>query len=118
MIASDHGTQLPGPWTLIGSQDYMIERTLGTLFFMIPNDERLYKNNLYNDIAYNQQMFITPFDIHDTLVQIAVGDNKDYQFAYSKRGQSLLKVINDIDDRYCESKKFRYRIQSYDCQCH
>ena len=53
LFASDHGTQLPGPWTLIGSQDYMIERTLGLLFFMIPNDERLYENNLYNNIAYN-----------------------------------------------------------------
>ena len=118
MIMSDHGMQLPGPWTLFGSQDYLLERTLGTLFFMIPNDDRLYKNNRYGDIVYNQQIFVTPFDIHDSLLEIAVGNDTNYNFAYSKSGQSLLKRIGDYKERYCESPKYNYQILPYDCQCH
>ena len=47
VFMSDHGSQLPGPWTLVNSQDYIIEKTLGSLFFMIPNDNRLYSNERY-----------------------------------------------------------------------
>ena len=58
-------------------------------------------------IASNHQIFITPFDIHDTLIHIAIGNNEEYQFTYSNTGQSLLEILDDIDDRYCKIKKFK-----------
>ena len=116
MFMSDHGTHLPGPFTIINSQDYKIEKTLGTLFLMIPNDEMLYKNGMYDEIWQNQQTYVTPYDIHDTLIHLAVGENEKYNFAYSKKGQSLLKYV-DYNERYCENKKMNYEFEEGNCRC-
>ena len=61
-IVSDHGNHMVGPWAVIRPNDYLIETTLATLFFVIPNNDKLYKNGLYNIIHENQQIFMTPYD--------------------------------------------------------
>ena len=86
MLMSDHETHLPGPFTIINSQDYKIEKTLGTLFLMLPNNAMLYKNGMYDEIWQNQQTYVTPYDIHDTLSHLGIGENEKYAFAYSKKG--------------------------------
>ena len=116
MLMSDHGTHLPGPFTIINSQDYKIEKTLGTLFLMMPNNAMLYKNGMYDEIWQNQQTYVTPYDIHDTLIHLGVGENEKYAFAYSKKGQSLLKYI-DYNERYCENKKLKYEFEEGNCRC-
>ena len=65
ILFSDHGQHLSGPFYLLDSQDFYSERSLPLLFLIIPNNERLYKNNLYENIKLNQQIFITPFDIYN-----------------------------------------------------
>ena len=114
-ILSDHGNHLPGPWAIIRPQDFVIESTLGTLFFILPNNDKLYKNGLYGIIHKNQQTFITPYDIHDTLIHLAYGDMKA-ENAYSKRGSSLLKDIDPME-RYCENPKLDLNIAKMDCKC-
>ena len=115
-IVSDHGNHMLGPWAIIRPQDYLIETTLGTLFFIIPNNEKLYKNGLYEIIYKNQQTFITPYDIHDTLVHISYGNDEPDPKAYSKRGSSLLIDIDPME-RYCESPKLNLSISKSDCKC-
>ena len=115
MILSDHGNHLPGPWAIIRPQDFVIESTLGTLFFVVPNSNKLYKDGLYDIIYKNQQTFITPYDIHDTLVHLAYG-NKKVEGKYSKRGSSLLVDIDPME-RYCESPKLDLNIAKTDCKC-
>ena len=114
-ILSDHGNHLPGPWTIIRPQDYVIESTLGTLFFVIPNSNKLYRDGLYDIIYKNQQIFITPYDIHDTLVHLAYGNKKGMD-KYSKRGNSLLVDLDPME-RYCESPKLDLNIAKSDCKC-
>ena len=114
-IVSDHGNHMPGPWTLIRPRDYIIESTLATLFFIIPNNNKLYKDGLYDIIFKNQQTFITPYDIHDTLIHIAYGSD-NAKDAYSRRGSSLLKDIDPME-RYCESPKLNLEISKVDCKC-
>ena len=63
LLFSDHGQHLNGPFYLLDSQDFYSERSLPVLFLIIPNNEKLYKDNLYENIKINQQIFITPFDI-------------------------------------------------------
>jgi hypothetical protein len=58
ILFSDHGQHLNGPLYLFDSQDFYYERTLPGLFLILPNDERLYKNNLYDNIKLNQQTLI------------------------------------------------------------
>ena len=115
-IVSDHGNHMLGPWAVIRPQDYLIETTLGTLFFIMPNTKKLYNNGLYDIIKKNQQTFITPYDIHNTLIHLACGDNECNPNAYSKRGSSLLLNIEPME-RYCENPKLDLRIEKSDCKC-
>ena len=115
-IVSDHGNHMVGPWAVIRPNDYLIESTLATLFFIIPNNGKLYRNNLYDFIHENQQIFITPYDIHDTLIHLAYGTDKPDPQAYSKHGSSLLVELNK-EERYCESKVLNLKISKSDCKC-
>ena len=116
-IMSDHGNHILGPFAVLRPRDYLLETTLGTLFFIIPNNKKIYENGLYDNLYNNQQTFVTPYDIHDTLVHIAYGD-KDIppDNAYSGRGGSLLNKIDPMD-RYCENEKYDLRIAKSDCKC-
>ena len=115
-IVSDHGNHMLGPWAIIRPQDYLIETTLATLFFVIPNNEKLYNNSLYDIIKKNQQTFITPYDIHDTIVHIAYGSDEPSPLAYSKRGSSLLVDIDPME-RYWENPKLNLNIAKSNCKC-
>ena len=115
-LASDHGNHMLGPWAVIRPQDYLIETTLATLFLIIPNNQKLYKNGLYDIVHKNQQTFVTPYDIHDTLIHIAYGTDTPDPSAYSKRGSSLLVDIDPME-RYCENPKLNLSIAKSDCKC-
>ena len=115
-IASDHGNHMLGPWAVIRPQDYLIETTLATLFLIIPNNQKLYKNGLYDIVHKNQQTFVTPYDIHDTMIHIAYGTDTPDPSAYSKRGSSLLVDIDPME-RYCENPKLNLSIAKSDCKC-
>jgi len=116
-IFSDHGQHLNGPLYLFNSQDFYYERTLPGLFLILPNDEKLYKNNLYENIKLNQQTFITGFDIYNTLVHLAFGNNKKKFDKYKvKNGETLFKKIN-YKNRYCESKILNLHLSHRICNC-
>ena len=117
IIFSDHGQHLNGPLYLFNSQDFYYERTLPGLFLILPNDEKLYKNNLYENIKSNQQTFITGFDIYNTLIHLAFGENMQKVNKYKvKYGESLFKKIN-YTNRYCESEIFESQIPNHICNC-
>ena len=79
ILFSDHGQHLNGPLYLFDSQDFHFERSLALLLLIVPNDEKLYQNNLYEKIKSNEQTFITPFDIYNTLLYLAFGEDNDSQ---------------------------------------
>ena len=115
LLFSDHGQHLNGPLYLFDSQDFFIERTLPILFLIIPNEEKLYKDNLFQKIKSNQQTFITPFDIYDTLIHLAFGKNqKKYQKYSSSYGGSLLTELN-YKKRFCNSTIYKSQIKY--CYC-
>ena len=115
IIFSDHGQHLNGPFYLLDSEDFNIERALPTLFLILPNNNILYKNDKYEQIKSNQQTFITPFDIYNTLVHIAYGDNYDnLKEKYCSYGKSLLNEIN-YKERYCNSPMIENQINL--CMC-
>ena len=116
IIFSDHGQHLNGPFYLLDSQDYYIERSLPVLFLLFPNNEILYENNLYEKIRNNQQIFITPFDIYNTLVHLAFGKNNlMYKKYFVSFGESLLTELN-YKERYCNSKIFDSPIDLETCK--
>ena len=117
MLFSDHGLHLPGPLYLFHSQDFLSERSLPFLLLLVPNNEKLYKDNLYEKIKSNQQTLITPFDIYNTLVHLAYGKNKkEYKKKYVTYGGSLLSKLN-YKTRICNSVKFKTKISKGACKC-
>lgn len=117
MIFSDHGLHLPSPYYLFNSEDFLYERTLPLLLLLVPNDEKLYKDNLYEKMKSNQQTFITPFDIYNTLIHLASGDNKEeYKNNSINYGGSLFSKLN-YKIRFCNSSKFKSIISNELCKC-
>ena len=89
IIASDHGQNMISLHTFMNSQDFIYERTLGSLFILLPDND----NYDPYPIEKNEQIFVTPYDIHDTLIDFAGGNSNEY----SNNGQSLLKEINGLN---------------------
>ena len=56
-------------------------------------NEKFKKEQYHNNLIKNQNMFVTPYDIYDTMIYIALGDKY-------KNGNSLFKVIK-IEDTFC-----------------
>ena len=115
---SDHGNSYFNYfyYYVLKSDDSLIERGFATLFIILPN----YKNNkseeLLNNINIKQQAFITPFDIHDTIMHIAYGDNLQFNnILYSQKGNSLITNF-EYKTRKCENW-FLYFKANEDCIC-
>ena len=127
IFVSDHGNNFISFFR--SGQDRIVEGALGTLFIIVPNDEKLYKSKIYDNLISNSQTFITPYDVHNTLLHIVYGDINNIDVTgtfiydkvkdgpnYSFRGGSLLNYLN-YSERYCESPKFNLEIASYFCKC-
>ena len=115
IIFSDHGQHLNGPLYFSNSMDFFYERTLPLLFLIIPNNNKLYNKNLYENIKYNQQLFITPYDIYETLIHIAFGEKEYRAFNYKKHGKSLFTKLN-YKVRYCNSSLYGGEIKICNCK--
>lgn len=117
LLFSDHGLHLPGPLYLFHSQDFLSERTLPLLLLIVSNNAKLYKDNLYQKIKSNQQIFITPFDIYNTLIHLAYGENKkEYKKKAIPLGSSLFSKLN-YKTRVCKSNIFKPNIPKEFCKC-
>ena len=103
IIMSDHGTQFPSPYDILFYQEKNMELFLGVLFFIMPKNTN---NNIINheNIFYNQQKFITTFDIHDTLLDMINVEKIKYPQMNNIKGQSLFEKING-SKRTCEAYK-------------
>jgi hypothetical protein len=86
LFMADHGNNMPGFVSMMNTQDYNIEKYLPMMFMVVPNSlKKEYKDAL----AYNEQSLVTPWDIHNTLLNISGAAIN----AYNPYGTSLLKKI-------------------------
>ena len=101
----------------MNSQDFLFERTLPVFFLLVPNDEKLYKDNLFEKMRDNQQIFITPFDIYNTLIHLSSGGNKlEYKKNSVPFGSSVFFKLN-YKKRYCNSTMFKFLFPKRVCNC-
>ena len=110
-IVSDHGNQKNGIYNILNNYEFELEKKMGIFILLLNGNNKKFEKNLIN----NQQIFLTPYDIHDTLIHIIYGDNNDgFKNTYSvnNKGNSVFLEINEnerkwkkyddwIDDNFC-----------------
>ena len=108
IFASDHGNGMPGIYNIINSGDYIYENVLGFLAVILYDFK---DENKINNLNKNQQIFVSPYDIHDTLVDI-IYDSETKEIM-SRYGDSLFRKMNS-KERNC----LKYsELSKEDCRC-
>ena len=98
IIFSDHGPHIPGPFDILFYEERIIEKYLGILIIIVPNKDNY---NLSN-ILFNQQQFITVYDIYDTLLDMVNVNKYEYNNLDWYKGQSIFYKINGTQ-RNCQN---------------
>ena len=104
-IVSDHGNQNDGIYNIINTSEFELEKKYGLFFLLLYQN----KNNIPDfskNLINNQQIMLTPYDIHHTMLHILYG-NKFNEAMKSDKGESVLNFIepkerncNKYDDWY------------------
>jgi len=97
-LVSDHGNNMIGFYNILQVEDYVLEKTLGTWLMILPKKINVDEKN----IEINQQRLVTPYDIHDTLLDMLGYKLNDK--VYSRKGKSIFSEINGLE-RNCDFYK-------------
>ena len=123
-IVSDHGNQNNGVFDIINSAEWELEKRY-PFFALILNNNDLFKKSGYEqNLLKNQDIMITSYDIHDTMIHIIYGednlisktkdgDNRGYSF--KNKGNSMFKNFNS-KDRGCQKYNGDWRDINF-CKC-
>ena len=102
-IVSDHGNQNTGIYDIINKAQFDYEKKMSTFFLLLSKNNNIdeFKLNLQN----NQQVFLTPYDIHDTMIHIIYGKRINTNgiknaFSADNKGNSVFRDINE-EERTC-----------------
>ena len=112
IFASDHGDNMVGIHRVI-SPDFHMERFYATLFIVLPNTKDEVMQKQFKNLEINAQRFISPFDIHDTLLYLLHYNDNQKQLSYSQTGQTVFEVI----DSKVRSCSYYRDFQSGVCIC-
>ena len=93
LFLSEQGNKNSGLYDILGSAEFDVEKKYG-VFIMILDWNTKFKDGKYHkNLIKNQNLFITPYDVYDTMAHIALGDKY-------KNGNSVFNGIK-IEDTYC-----------------
>ena len=92
-IVSEQGNKNDGLYNILKSVEFEVEKKYGVYIMILDWNEKFKKEQYHNNLIKNQNMFVTPYDIYDTMIYIALGDKY-------KNGNSLFKEIK-IEDTFC-----------------
>ena len=117
-LLSDHGVGMPSIYYFYNF--YKIEEQLPMLFMIINDRKNISYNAQYKYLNDNQQVFITAYDIYNTLGNIIYGDNYTYiqnktnnkDSAKTSKGISLFNKINSKKRR----PKLYYKMANNVCK--
>ena len=93
IILSEQGNKNNGLYDVLGSAEFEVDKKYGVFIMILDWNEKFKKEEYHKNLIKNQNLFITPYDVFDTINNIALGD------IYNE-GNSVLKHINN-EDTYC-----------------
>ena len=108
-IVSDHGENMQqNEATFEKGEDFQFEKTTGA-FFLFLSDKVKYD---IESFKHNEQVFLTPYDIHSTLIDI-IGEDKNRT---NDKGTSLFEFIDGLK-RNCDNYDEDFRNKTKYCSC-
>lgn len=105
---SDHGYTMPGIHQILQSEDHVKELLLPFIYFLIPKNVKNF-NKIKENLKHNEQMFVTPYDIHNTLLGMLNVDRRNY----NNKG---VDIFNNKLKGNEGCKKFKIKPEW--CKCH
>ena len=93
IILSEQGNKNNGLYDILGSAEFEADKKYGVFIMILDWNEKFKKEEYHKNLIKNQNLFVTPYDIFDTINNIALGD-------LYLEGNSVLKHINN-EDTYC-----------------
>jgi hypothetical protein len=109
IFTSDHGNNMIGFYNIFNCEDFFLEKTLGTFFMLLPNEDRFNTTNL----LHNEEVLVTPYDVYNTMMDLI---NMDRSSKYISRfGESVLDKIDSEKARNCEN--YRLDLKDLWCRC-
>ena len=109
IFVGDHGLHLSPIYAILSPENYFYQRDLPAFFIILDYNKNIKIDDLYD----NQQKFITPYDIYESLFHIIFGNNYKKQNIKKLQRKSLFKYINETE-RNCSLYS---EIKGRHCKC-
>ena len=115
-IVSNNGNHNNGIYDIINYSEFELEKKMGTFFLILCKNIKRYEEHLFK----NQQIMVTPYDIHDTMIHVIYGETitkerERYGYSVKNKGESMFKNFNG-KDRNCEKYRDDWRDKRF-CRC-
>ena len=115
ILVSGTGEMEAGIYNVDRNSEYFFEKNLGSWFILL--NKNGIDNNIIQNIRNNEQNFVTPYDVYDTMLSIIYNcyDINCFEKINHKsiNGNSIFMKINGTE-RNCEKYK---EINAFDCHC-
>ena len=123
-IVSDHGNQINGIYNILNSAEWELEKRYPLFILILCNNDKFKKSGYDKNLLENQDIMVTPYDIHDTMIHIIYGDDnslvmtKDGDkrgYSVNNKGESMFKKV-DSKDRNCQKYSDDWKQNTF-CKC-
>ena len=116
-LMSDHGVSVASIYYL--NDFFKYERILPMLYIFINDRKNITYERQYKNIFENQQIFITGFDIYNTIIHLIYGEeyeyiNKKIKLKNIFKSPKGISLFNKIDAKKRSPKNY-YPMESYTC---
>ena len=106
-ITSEQGNINDGLYNILGSSEFEIEKKYGLFIMIFDYNEKFKNGNYHPNIMNNQNNFVTPYDIYNTMIHIILGSNnyniENKNNSQGSKGESVLNKIQN-KERYCSKE--------------
>jgi hypothetical protein len=104
LITSEQGNRNNGLYNILGSSEFELEKKYGLFIMILDCSEKFKNGNYHPNIINNQNNFVTPYDIYETIIHIILGSNnyniENKNNSQRTKGESVLNKLQ-INERYC-----------------
>ena len=107
----------------LGSEDEPFEKVMPLFLIILPiknyeNEQNNLFKKLYHNLYLNQQVFVTSYDIYNTLLNFIFIDKEERKKLENKMGHSLFEYEKKYDKINCEMfPLIKNRGKSFRCVC-